>query len=351
MAISVIEWHDDTGEELVHRFPEAGSGEFRLGSQLVVMESQEAVFFRDGKALDAFGPGRHTLETANIPLLTSFLSLPFGGKSPFRAEVYFVSTKVFTSLKWGTPEPILFRDPELAMVRIRGFGTFAIRVTDASLLVNKLVGTQGIYEQHRVEEYFKRILLSRLTDVLGEVAKSIFDLPALYDELAAALKSRVSADFASYGLELVDFVVESFSLPEEVQKVIDERTGMAAVGDVGQYMRFKAAKAMEEAAAQPGGAAGAAAGLGAGAGLGVGMASMMAQAMQQQPSSAAAPPAATAPGTAAVACPECGKPSPAGSKFCAECGAKFPTKAFCVECGAEVPPGAKFCPGCGKKVG
>ena len=231
-------------------------GELKLGAQLVVSESQWAIFFRDGRALDTFATGRHTLTTANLPLLARVIGLPFGGTSPFRADVYFVARKVFTDLKWGTKEPVVFRDAELAMVRLRAHGVFAVRVVDAQLFVNSLVGSQGRYTTEAIEGYLRGVIVARLNDVLGESLKTLFDLPQLYDELAEALKGRVAGDFAKYGLALTDFFVNAITPPEDVQKVLDERTAMAAVGDPDAYLRFKAARALGDAAAAAGGGAG-----------------------------------------------------------------------------------------------
>lgn len=347
MALSVIEWLDDSGAEMVHREPEGGSGEFRLGSQLVVMESQAAVFFRDGKALDTFRAGRHTLETANLPLLASLVGMAFGGRSPFRAEVYFVSTKVHTNLKWGTREPVVFRDPELAMVRLRGFGAFSVRVTDPQVFIGNLVGTQGVYGQDQLEDYFRHFIVTQLNETLGKVAKSVFDLPALYVEIASAIKANTTNNFKEYGMEMVDFTIDAITAPEEVQKMMDERTSMAAVGNMQQYTQFKAAKAMEEAAQNPSGAAGAGVGLGAGIGLGAQMAGMMSQATQ---AAAASPTAAAAPASATVTCPACNTSAAAGAKFCPGCGKPMPEAAFCSGCGEHLPAGAKFCPKCGNKA-
>src|SRR6476646_2749942 len=167
MAIlDVIEWLNQTGREMIHRVPEQGSGEFRLGSQAIVRESQVAVFFRDGKALDAFGPGRHTLSTANIPLLTNLLSIPFGGTSPFRAEVVFVNMADLIDMKWGTMEPVAFRDSEFGMVRLRAFGTYAMAVADPQLFVNKIYGTQGMYETGQIEDYRRNISVARFNDIM-----------------------------------------------------------------------------------------------------------------------------------------------------------------------------------------
>ncbi|HSK76685.1 MAG TPA: SPFH domain-containing protein [Thermoanaerobaculia bacterium] len=287
--MQVIEYHDPTGQTMVARYPSQGTSAIRLGSQLIVEESQQAVFFRDGKALDTFGPGRHTLATQNVPILASIFGIPFGGESPFQAAVVFVSTKTFLDLKWGTKEPVIFRDQELSMVRLRAFGKFAVRVVNAQLFVNSVVGTMGLYSTNGVEDYFRDAIVARLTDVLGENLTSIFDLPKLYDELAIGLKSRVADDFTKYGIELVDLFVGAITPPEEVQKLIDERTGMAAVGDMNAYMKFKTARAIGDAANQGGeggGLTGAGVGAGLGAGIGMMLPGMMREAMQGGGSSA-----------------------------------------------------------------
>lgn len=323
MAIEVIEWKDDSGREMVWRF--AAGGELKLGAQLVVSENQWAIFFRDGKALDTFGPGRHTLTTGNVPLLSRLIGLPFGGTSPFRADVYYVARKVFTGLKWGTQEPLVFRDSELAMVRLRAFGTFAVRIADPQTFVNQIVGSQGRTTTDGIETFLRSAIVMRLSDVLGETVKTLFDLPKYYDELGEALKGRVAGDLQKYGVDLTDFFIGGIVPPEEVQKVIDERTGMAAVGDQNAYLKFKAAQALGDAAKNPSGdgTASTGVGLGAGVGLGMSMAQMMKDAMSSAGTSAA-PAAGGAPATATAG-------------------------AFCTACGTRFPDGAKFCPSCGAK--
>ena len=256
MAIEVLQYFDQTGTELVHRIPETGYHGHQAGRQLIVQENQAAVFFRDGKALDTFGPGRHTLTTNNIPLLTRLLSIPFGGKSPFQASVLFVARHTFQDLKWGTKEPIAFRDTELRMVRLRAFGKYSMRIADPQLFVGSIVGTRGIVSSEAIGSFLRDIVVARLNDLLGENLKTIFDLPAYYDELAAGVKSRVADDFSKQGLELVDLIISAITPPEEVQKMIDERSGMGAIGDMNAYMQFKAAQSIQDAAKQEGGAAG-----------------------------------------------------------------------------------------------
>ena len=369
MAIEVIQWFDHTGREMVSRF--TPGGDIKMGAQLVVQESQSAVFFRDGKALDVLGPGRHTLTTANLPLLTRLIGLPFGGQSPFRADVVFINRKVFTDLKWGTREPVVFRDAELEMVRLRAFGAYATKVADPQLFVNLLVGTQQQYSTDAIEGYLRDLVVARLNDVLGETLKTILDLPRYYDELAEMLKGRVSDDFRKYGLDLVDFFINSITPPEEVQKRIDERAGMGALGDMGRYIQFKAARAMGDAAQSggEGGGGGAAAsgmGLGLGAGMGMMMPQMIREAMAAGGDASAAkqgPPcsacrAPLVPGArfcaacgvavdAAAGCPSCQAPALQGARFCSNCGADIAAVARCPSCGIGVPPGGRFCSGCG----
>ena len=294
--IDVVEFVDESGKEMIHRIPERGSGDFRFGSNVIVRESQAAVFFRDGKTMDVFEPGKHVISTANLPLLIDLLKLGTSGKTPFTAEVYFVSLREFLDLGWGTPEPITLRDSDLGMVRLRAFGTYTIEISDPSLFVNKIVGTQGIYETPQIENFLRGIVISRMTDLLGELKKSILDLPAMYDEIGAATRAKVQDDFAARGIRLKGLYVRSISPTEETAKAIDERAQMGAIGDMAKYMQFQAARGIRDAAQNPsGGVAGTGVGLGAGIGLGQMMAGAMAQSMQTQP---AAPQPAAAGGAA-----------------------------------------------------
>jgi membrane protease subunit (stomatin/prohibitin family) len=276
-----------------------------------------------------------------MPLITKLLSIPFGGHSPFQAQVYFLSRQTFTDLKWGTKEPITFRDTELSMVRLRAFGRYSIRVANPQIFLQQLVGTRGHYTTDAISDFLRDICVARLNDLLGETLKTILDLPRYYDELAAGLKGRVADDFGKYGMELVDFLIGAITPPEEVQKMIDERAGMGAIGDMQKYMAFKAARGIEAAATNPG-EAGGAAGLGLGAGIGMMMPQMIAGAMSGQ--------AQARPQVQTIPCPKCQTPIPEGSKFCGSCGSALPSGAACPKCQAAVAPGAKFCGNCGQSM-
>ncbi|MBN1486156.1 MAG: SPFH domain-containing protein [Anaerolineae bacterium] len=279
-VLEVIEYLDPTGQEIVHRVPEEGSGEIRMGSQCVVRENQAAIFFRDGRALDMLGPGRHTLTTLNIPLLTNYLKIPFGSKSPFRSEVVFVNLKDYVDLPWKAPKSIPYRDAEFGMVRLETEGKFAFQVGRPQLFVNQVVGTQGLFNTRDILHYMQSILVSRLSDLVGELKISILDLAAMYDELGAALRAKAAEDFEALGLLIKAVYITSINVPPEVEKAIDERASMGAIGDMNTYMQFKAARALGDAA-KAGGEGGSFAGMGIGMGAGMGLGSAMASAIGQ----------------------------------------------------------------------
>jgi len=336
-----LEWFDETGRELVHRLPEKGSGEIKYGAQLTVRESQAGVFFYKGKAIEAFGPGRHTLKTGNIPVLTKIASIPWAMRSPLRAEMYFTNLKIFTNLKWGTRDPVAFKDSELGLIRLRAFGVFNLQIVQPVLFINTMVGTQGIYTTEGVEEYLNRVIVSRFNDYMGETIDSILNLPAKYDEMSLALAKRLQQDFSHFGLAMTHLYLNSITPPPEVQQAIDDRSRMGVFNDMNKLMQMKAAMAMEKAAdAQSDGGG---AGMGMGTGLGLMMPAMFAQYF-----AGAGPQAAPqAPQAEGVACPDCQNTIPADAKFCPYCGHQQLVIKQCANCGKNLTANAKFCPRCG----
>ena len=268
--IDVIEYRNEMAEEIVHRFPEGGEpADYRLGSQVIVRESQRVVFFRDGNALDVFGPGRHTIATANVPLLTQKLENLFtSGKTVFPAEVFFVSMKEFANRKWGTPQPIIVRNPGmgLGVALLQGFGTYSYQVGDPQQFVTQIVGSQGVYRTSEIEDRLRTMLLSILQDVLGETTavKSVVDLIGLTEELGAVVRAKANDDFAALGLTLKSFYIGNLK-PSD--KSAQELRDMGML-DMATYTQLQAADAMRDAAQNPSGGAGLTAGIGAGMGIG-----------------------------------------------------------------------------------
>lgn len=264
----VIEYPNEMKDELIHRFPEGESGDFRIGSQVIVRESQTAVFFRDGKALDSFGPGRHTITTANIPLLINVIEKAFSDRTPFTAEVYFVSRREFPDQKWGTPQPIIVRNPGmgLGVALLKGFGTFGYQISQPQQFVNQLVGAQGVFRTQDIEDRLRNILLTILSDLLGETASEndVTNLVGMLNEISASVRAKAADQFSSLGLELKTFLIANLRPSEQsIQELRD-----MGVLDTETYTRLQAADALLEAAQNPSGGAGLTAGIGAGLGVG-----------------------------------------------------------------------------------
>ena len=241
--LEVIQFHDEANTSVVARVPPDGTADIKYGAQLIVSQNQEAIFFNDGKAMDTFGPGRYTLTTKNLPIITRILTIPWE-KSPFQACVYYIGKQTFVDQKWGTRQPIIFRDKDFGVVRLRSFGKYTFRVSDGALLLNTLVGTQGKYTTEEITAFQRDIIVMRLTDLMGSLNVGLLDLAARYDDLATAAKERVADDFAKYGLELVDFFINAINPPEEVQQAIDARGAMGAVGNINDYMRYQTSKSL-----------------------------------------------------------------------------------------------------------
>jgi membrane protease subunit (stomatin/prohibitin family) len=336
-----LEWFDESGRELVHRLPETGSAEIKWGAQLTVRESQVGVFFYKGKAVEAFGPGRHTLTTGNIPILTKIASIPWGMSSPLRAEMYFVNMKTFINLKWGTRDPVAFKDSELGLIRLRAFGVFNMQVVQPVLFINRMVGTQGIFTTEAVEEYLNRVIVSRFNDFMGEIIDSILNLPAKYDELSQGLAKRLQEDFSHFGLGLSQLYINSVTPPPEVQQAIDDRSRLGVFNDMNKLMQMKAAMAMEKAAQSESG------GAGMGAGMGLMMPAMLAQYFAHPLAQGRPDAAASAPAAAEAYCPDCRQAIPINAKFCPSCGHHQLVFSQCTQCGKNLTAGAKFCSRCG----
>ncbi len=290
--IDVIEWTDDSRDTLVWRFQRYGN-EIKYGAKLTVREGQAAVFVHEGQLADVFSPGMYMLETNNLPILTTLQHWDHGFESPFKSEIYFVSTRRFQDLKWGTKNPIMIRDPEFGPTRLRAFGTYSIRVSDPGLFLTEIVGTDGEVTTDEVTDQVRNVITSRFSNGLASSHIPVLDLAANTDDLAEFLRGRIAPEIAAYGLETTALFIENISLPPEVEKAMDRRTSMGVVGDLRKYAQFQSAEAMRSAAENPG-VAGAGVGMGMGAGMGMAMANQMSN-VWAQPSPAAASPGASPP--------------------------------------------------------
>lgn len=341
--LKVIEWEDNTKDTMVYRFPLTDRDEIMNSSTLVVRPSQVALFVHKGEIADIFAPGTYKLSTENIPIITRLLSLPTGFNSPIKAEIYYVNTKQFTSNKWGTQNPIMMRDADFGTIRLRGFGVYSFKIDDAKLFMKEVFGTNAIYKLGDVTDYLKPLVVGAVTDAIGESKISALDLAANYKEFGQIVTDCAKEEFEKIGLKITNFVIENLSLPEEVEKALDERTKLGVLEDkMGTYTQKKVADSLESAASNPSGnnLAGLGLGLSAGATLGGVFANNLNTQNVQKAENK----------EKQKECVSCGKQIPENVKFCPECGAKQETR-FCPECGTKLNPNAKFCPECGKKIG
>src|SRR3954447_2786464 len=315
--IEVIEWLDNTGDTMLYRFPIQGQ-EIKNGAQLIVRESQAAVFVHEGQVADVFAPERYTIDGGNTPILSKLGAWKYGFNSPIKSEVYFVNTKQFTDMKWGTSNPVMLRDADFGIVRLRAFGAYSLRVADPGEFIKQIAGTNAQFQTEDIDVQLKRAIVTEFSDAIGEMKIAALDLAAQYKELGEQIRGKINEDFGTYGLEVTKFYVENVSLPPEVEAAMDKRASMGALGNADQYMKFQAADALRDAAQNEGGGAGLGAGLGAGFAVG----GQMANAFGQQAGGGSGGGGGAA-GT--VPCPTCGKPNAVGVKFCSDCGGKMET--------------------------
>ncbi|MFZ3209074.1 MAG: SPFH domain-containing protein [Geobacteraceae bacterium] len=284
--IDIIEWIDDSSDTMVWRFPRYDN-EIKYGAQLIVRQSQSAVFVNMGEIADLFTSGTHQLTTRNLPVLTTLMGWQYGFHSPFKAEVYFVNTRNFTNLKWGTKTPVILRDAEFGPVRLRAFGTYVVRVSDPAKFIKEIVGTGGRFILDGVSDQLKNLIVTRFSDMLGENKIPVLDLAANYNELSAYLAGKIAPEFLEYGLEVTKLLIENISLPLEVEAALDKKSSMGIIGNLDNYLKFQSGNAMESAAKNPGGDASA----GVGMGIGFAMANQLGKMMAnpQEPSQSAPP--------------------------------------------------------------
>jgi membrane protease subunit (stomatin/prohibitin family) len=313
--IEVIQWTESEDGVLAWRFPMRDM-EIMNGGKLTVRESQMAMFVNEGQIADVFSPGLYTLATHNLPLLTDLMNWDKEFKSPFKSDVYFFSTRVQVDQHWGTATPITIRDAEFGAVRLRAYGIYAYRIADPRLFYNKVSGTREIYQVAELEGQLRNTIVGRIADTFASSKIPFLDMAANQVALGQKISELMKPGFADFGLTLDSFVVESLSLPDELQKVLDQRIGMGMVGDMGRYTQYEVAQSMPIAAANEGGGA---AGVGVGLGAGLTMAQQMMSAMKS-PSAPAPTSAPAAPAAETKFCTNCGKPMPRPSKFCPECG-------------------------------
>jgi len=360
--IEVIEWTDDTRNTILYRFLVANK-EIKMGANLTVRESQVAVFVNEGQIADVYVPGRYQLSTQNMPVLTKLKSWKTGFNSPFKAEVYFINTRQFTEQKWGTQNPVMMRDAEFGVVRLRAFGIFAFKVSDPVVFFREISGTSGLFSVEDLSGQLKKMVVSELTDFIAEQQIPVIDMAMYYKDIGETARLRMLPKFEEMGVALSSLFIENISLPEEVEKMLDKKTSMNVIGDINRYAQFNAADAIKDAANNPG-MGGMGVGMGAGAAFGKMIVETMNSAESSNPASAskstvAKPVPVIGPSSKKdlnsdmITCAACGQEIAANYKFCPECGANpkpVPDTINCAACGQEIAAGSKFCPECGEKT-
>jgi membrane protease subunit (stomatin/prohibitin family) len=317
--IDVIDWVEPEEGILAYNYP-MQDREIQNGGQLTVRASQAAIFVNEGKVADSFGPGLYTLNTQTLPILTYLKNWDKAFKSPFKSDVYFFSTRTQTDQHWGTQNPITIRDKEFGAIRLRGFGIYSYHLSDAKTFYNKISGTRDIYRVADLEGQLRNTIVAKMTDAFAASQVPFLDMAANQGALAEKISEQVKPAFTDFGLTLDTFVVENLSLPEELQKVLDQRISMNVLGDMGKFTQYQVAQSIPIAAGNEGGGA---VGMGAGLGAGVAMGQAMMDAVKKStsaPAGGAAPAAAGTPAADTKFCSECGKPIPRSAKFCPECG-------------------------------
>lgn len=361
--LEVLEWKDGSKDVLVYRHPMDKRDEIMNSSTLIVRESQVAVFVHKGQIADVFGPGTYKLNTENIPVITKMMSLPTGFNSRIKAEVYFVNTKQFIGQKWGTQNPIMMRDADFGTIRLRGFGTFSYKVDDAKTFMREVFGTNPIYRVEDLSVQCKAILISNISDAIAEAQVPALDLAANYKEIGEHIINVSQEEFNKMGLKLCKVTVENLSLPEDVEKTLDERSKLGILGDkMGTYAQYQSANAIREAANNPNGGnmAGVGVGFGAGNVMGNLFANSMTNVKDETPKRTCikcgtelnsrvkfCPECGS---SQTETCPKCGEAVHKGTKFCTNCGEKLVKEKTCPKCGKVLKSTTKFCPECGEKV-
>ena len=335
--LKALEWADSSKDTLVYKYPMDGR-KIVFGSKLTVRESQVAIFLNKGKIADIFTPGTYTLKSANLPILSQLLALPYGFKSPFFADVFFINTKQFTNQKWGTSNPITMRDKEFGTIRVRGFGTYSFKVDNPETFLKELFGTNSSFSTEDINAHLKSMLVASISDTIAESKIGALDIASNLGEFSNIASQKVSTDFANLGLKLTKLIIENISFPEAVEKAIDTRSSMGVLqGQMDTYVKYQSANAIGDAAKNPG-----LGGVGATLGTGMALGEVIADSLRSSHKPAEDKPTGKF-------CPECGAKNRANAKFCSECGNKFAAPT-CPKCGHEVTSRTKFCPECGTKL-